>query len=477
MNIKNLLLGIFGLAVLIIGSLFFINKNGDYQTFVVSQTDFIEISEISGKVIPAQEIDLSFELTGKVSKINVDTGDIVSEGDILIELDNSEVSGELNEVLANLETEKAKLFEVSGDSVDQNKLQNTSEILISTLKKAYITSDDIVKNTVDTFFDDPSAKNPEFISALSNFFLRKEIEGERVLVGNLLKEWESRISGLTVNTLSNEDVSYVISGLNKIETFLSKITSNVDDFKSNTDVSQTQIDSYISGISTSRNTIASLTVEVKNISDDLREVQADLPVLQSSINNAQASVQKISSRKNKYILRAPFGGIITEQDIEIGKVFSADKIVLSMISDAPYEVEGFIPELNISRIDVGDAAYLTFDAFGNDIVIDAEVTHVDPRETIKDGITTYRALFLLKDTNSELRSGMTTDIKIEKDFIPNVIVLPRYLISSDEEGDYVQVLEGKDKNKTYIKTGRIDGKGGVVVTEGLRVGDEVIISK
>jgi len=457
-------------------SIVFFNKNGDYETYTVDKSRFVDTAEISGKIVPAQDLNLAFEVVGKISKINVDTGDFVKEGDVIAELDSSEISSELSEVIANLEKERSRLSEVSGDSTNQNELQNSAESLISTIEKTYVTSDDIIKNIVDKFFDNPNLRNPEFAGVLSNFSLRKEINDDRFEIGNFLLDWKNEIDILDATSVDIQDATKTISNLKKIEIFLAKISSEVDDYRPTSDINQEQIDSYISSISSSRNSISSLILEVNNIYDDFRSVNAELPVLQASVDNASASVDKLSSRRSKYILTAPFDGIITEQDVEVGQVVSANENIISMISEESFEIEGFVPELNIIGVNVGDKANLELDAFGKGIIFDSEVSHVDPRETFKDGITTYRILLSLLEKNEDIRSGMTVDIEIEKDYMDSQIIIPKYLILEDEKGNYVFILESGDKIRKNILLGESDNKGRVIV-EGVSVGDKIVIQK
>lgn len=474
---NKIFLYIVAVSVFIISAVFLFNKNGDFETHVVEKSDFIETTEISGRVVPAQELDLAFEVVGRVSRVNVDTGDFVNAGDVLVELDTSEISSELSEVISNLEREQSRLAEVSGDITSQNKLQNSAETLLSTIKKSYTTADDVIKNKVDLFFENPNQRIPEFTTALSNYFLRIEIRKERYEVGEMLINWESNLNSLDPAIIDNQDANSAIENLKKVESLLAKISSNVDDYRPTGSVTKAEIDAYITSISNSRNTISSLIVEINNVYDSFRSVQADLPVLQASVDNARATVDKLSSRRGKYVLMAPFNGVITEQNVESGQVVSVNENIISMISGESFEVEGYIPELNIIGVDVGDPVKLSLDAFGEGREFQSEVSHIDPRETIKDGVTTYRTLVNFLKADENLRSGMTVDVEIQKELIEDQIIVPRYLISEDEQGNYVYIKNEDKKQRRDLELGDTDGRGGIIVVNGLSVGDEVIIEK
>jgi RND family efflux transporter MFP subunit len=56
--------------------------------------------EFPGKLLPAQQSNLAFEIPGKINVINVDIGDVVKKGQILAELDNREATAQLKQAKA-----------------------------------------------------------------------------------------------------------------------------------------------------------------------------------------------------------------------------------------------------------------------------------------------------------------------------------------------------------------------------------------
>ena len=56
--------------------------------------------EFPGKLLPAQQSNLAFEIPGKINVINVDIGDFVKKGQILAELDNREATAQLKQAKA-----------------------------------------------------------------------------------------------------------------------------------------------------------------------------------------------------------------------------------------------------------------------------------------------------------------------------------------------------------------------------------------
>jgi multidrug efflux pump subunit AcrA (membrane-fusion protein) len=66
--------------IIIIFILIMINsflKNNQNEIYTIETNDLNQIITISGKIVPAQEVDLSFEISGQIQQIYVDIGDEV----------------------------------------------------------------------------------------------------------------------------------------------------------------------------------------------------------------------------------------------------------------------------------------------------------------------------------------------------------------------------------------------------------------
>jgi RND family efflux transporter MFP subunit len=469
--------GLIGVIVLIVASVFAAVNfgNGKYESHIVSRGNFTEQVTVSGKVIPAQEIDLSFEVSGKISNVYFDIGDAIKAGDIIARLDTSEINNEIQESESSLQSQIAQLNSLTSETNTESQLDNEKEELLNVLKKSYITTDDIVRNKVDIFIENPTTRFPEFTNAMSDYFTRQEINELRFEVQRVLESWKEYNEQISADNISLNDSDYSIDQLRKVEELLNAISGGTIDFEPTINLSQAQIDAYISSISSARNTIAGLVVEINQTTQSLRNIQAEVPVVAANVENAKATVSKLNSRLSKYVLVAPFDGILTAREIEPGEVTEIGRNVVSIIGDANLEIETFIPEVRIAGVDVSDTGSATLDAFGRDQKFDVYIAHIDPRETEKDGITTYRTLIDFDTSFDQVRPGMTAEVEIRKEEILDVILIPRHLVKSDDEGDFVNLVVEGEVERHGVSVGKSDGKGSVIIESGLEEGDEVAI--
>lgn len=117
--------------------LYYINNSiakASYEFVEVKENDIRKIISISGKVKPAEAIDLAFEKTGKVAAINVQVGDRVKFGQPLAILDQTDYSDQFNQALAGLEIAQAGLAQAQANL---KKEKERKEELINTHASKY----------------------------------------------------------------------------------------------------------------------------------------------------------------------------------------------------------------------------------------------------------------------------------------------------------------------------------------------------
>ena len=74
----------------------------------IGNTYVVEKS-LPGELLPFQQSKIAFEITGRINSIYVDIGDKVKKGDILAELDDSEINASLEQSIARLDLAKQVL--------------------------------------------------------------------------------------------------------------------------------------------------------------------------------------------------------------------------------------------------------------------------------------------------------------------------------------------------------------------------------
>jgi RND family efflux transporter MFP subunit len=82
-------------------SIIFSSELLSLEILEVKMMDSYKITrEFPGKLLPAQQSNLAFEIPGKINVVSVDIGDAVKKGQILAELDNREATAQLKQAKA-----------------------------------------------------------------------------------------------------------------------------------------------------------------------------------------------------------------------------------------------------------------------------------------------------------------------------------------------------------------------------------------
>lgn len=474
------------------------------QLIAATRGEFVQQVSISGKVIPAQEVQLGFTQSGRISNVSVRVGNSVGAGTVLAQIDSADVRAQLLQKEAAYDAQKAKLaalmqgtrpeeIAVAQSAVESSaaSLTQAREALADAIRDARIKTVDTVYNNVYQFVTNPKT-DPQLSFSSSDSQAVLDSRTGILLVENEFSLWLNETndineSNLALNTTrAQKHLSVVTNMLNSVTKALNAAFP--------TTVSQATINGYETGLATSRSVVSTATAAIttaitaeknavsaldsakKNLSlKQAGTVQPDIDAQAAQVKSAEAEVANARSQVNKTVIIAPFSGIITKVDAKVGKIVSPNTPEVSMNSSAKFQIESYIPEVNIASIKIGDVSSVTLDAYGDEVLFTATVISIDPAETIKDGVPTYRALLEFSGTDTRIRSGMTANIVVTTEKRSDVLSIPQGLVASKEGKKTVQVLVNGIPEERVVTTGSISSLGSIEILTGLAEGDMVIV--
>jgi HlyD family secretion protein len=496
------------LAIVLGGGYYFTvgNNAPKEQTLVVHPADFTQQVSVSGKVIPAQEVDLGFTQSGRVARVYVKVGDTVAAGRVLAEIDSGDIRANLLQKQAALDMQKAKLASLQQGTRPEeiavaegtvasaeSALVQSNEALANSIKDAYIKSDDAVRNDVYQFVSNPrSDPQISFTSTDSQSLI--DTRAKVLATETELVAWNAEIQNLSASSDLSLAVSRAFAHLAVVNALLTSASKSLNSAFSGT-VSQTTIDGYSADVATARASIstvsaaittavtaqksaaASLDAARKNLAlKKAGTVQADIDAQAAQVSSAEAEVASVRSQLDKTVIIAPFTGVITTMDAKAGMIVSPNTPEISMISASTFQIESYVPEVNIALVKVRDRAKVTLDAYGDEVTFDASVVSIDPAGTIRDGVPTYRALLQFSGSDARIRSGMTANITIITAQKTGVISVPQGLVVSKGGKKYVSVKEGETTTEREVTTGAVSSLGDIEILTGLSDGDVLLVS-
>ena len=189
---------------------------------------------------------------------------------------------------------------------------------------------------------------------------------------------------------------------------------------------------------------------------------------------AQANANKNLASKNLADTRlsAPFTGIITAKFTEKGATAAPGVPVFTIMKTDKVYAKVAIAESEIAKFKIGTPAKVKIASI--DKTFEGKISIVNPSA---DATTrTFEAKVLLDNQSGNLLPGMISDIKIETGGTTDALTIPAEAIVRDSDDiTYAFVVEHNRAIKKRVSLGSFKGEE-VVVTDGLKSGDKVVVS-
>ena len=210
----------------------------------------------------------------------------------------------------------------------------------------------------------------------------------------------------------------------------------------------------------------------------------DIDVTRAQVTSARGSLQNIQAQINDTIIRAPFDGVVTKKFADPGAfvtpttassevVSSSSSSILSLASTN--EVVASLAETNISKIRLGQKVSIQADAYPGK-TFEGKVRQIAAQAVVTQNVTSFEVRVSLSDPQRLLRSGMNAEINFQVGQVENVLVVPTASVVRQENATGVFVA-GKNNKPVFtpIDTG-VTANNFTEVKSGLTGNERVLLS-
>lgn len=161
--------------------------------------------------------------------------------------------------------------------------------------------------------------------------------------------------------------------------------------------------------------------------------KAELEQKETAVKESNSRIAAQQSRMDSLVLRSPMDGMILRRDGEIGEIVGPTDVLFWVGKPSPLQIVAEINEEEITKIAVGQSAFVSNEAFG-DRSLRANISQITPKgDPTKK---TFR-VFLQLPEDTPLRIGMSVEVNIVFREKPAAIVVPFDAVSAGA----VQVVE------------------------------------
>jgi HlyD family secretion protein len=191
---------------------------------------------------------------------------------------------------------------------------------------------------------------------------------------------------------------------------------------------------------------------------------------------AKLSLESAERNLEKAVLVAPLDGVVTDISITEGKEISTATLAtpaISLVDTSEIEMRGFIDEIDVAMVQVGQEANITLDALP-DKELDGEVAFISLVGTTLAGVVSYDTTITLENPSVELKDGMSATAEVVIERRDDVLLIPNRAIRGTTENPMVVVLVDGQQEEREITLGLSDGRNTEVLS-GLEKGEEVVL--
>ena len=384
-------------SALIVLSLFFIvllgacsQINPQEGTPVVYDSSEISDSDVviaDGEIIPAEDIQLMFKVSGVVEAVLVEEGQTVRAGDVLFRLEDQQT---LKADLEKAQLEKLTAQQALDDLFlygDTDTYQAYQQVLSarSQLNQVEADWDDFDKDAYDDDLDEAEEKIADAKQAL------EDARDDLADYLDLDEDNATRKSREDAVERAELDLNQKQRDRDELKLTYDQLRLNLDSAETNLTTAETAFDKFNQGPD-----------------QDL------LALTEQRLAAATAQVEALQSAVADLELKAPFDGTVVKIDITEGEFVRAAQMVGVLADFSTWYVETTdLNELEVPRVAVGDLVRINADAFSGEELTGTVVQIKDYAE-INYSDVTYPVRIKIDETDLPLRWKMTVVVTFEE---------------------------------------------------------------
>ena len=496
-------------------------ESQDASQTSVSRGDLVVQIVETGTVDAVKSVEVKGLVTGRLSKLFVDEGDMVKQGQLIALIDPKETRLLLQQNEAQLRgarsgAEKTLLSITEDKSTVRSAYESAKAHLAQmelalkiqpTLTTAAITQAQMSLNTAReekkrliesahptqraSAMNAVNEARANLANTQSDFARQTELEKKGYVSSKVVEDARlgldlarTRLDSANV-ALDKLDAEFK-SELMKADEQISQSQAALDTAKANTIQDEVKRHDYLSALADVEKARASLqdpAVMEKTHEQDLATVSQ----LESVVGDAQRQLSETD-------IRAPISGIVTKKELQVGELatglsqFSSGTTIVKIEDRTKMRVKLDVNEIDVAKMRVGMPANVDVDAIPSH-TFHGIVNKIAPASKDSstsgasgaastpsaDAVVKYEVEILLNDATPQLRSGMSAKCSMIVQQSMKALLLPLEYVGKDGKRSFVEIppkdLKGIAERK-YIETGISSGSQVEIlsgVSEGVKV--------
>lgn len=396
--------------------------------------------------VESEEVKIIFAPAGgTLGSVNVEAGDAVKAGELLVDYDMEEMERSLRQSALQLEKSNAGYESVYAESSQNQSKLNEANINLDVLNQQIADNEAYLKNLQDTL--EKSQRDTSNTLAAENYNLTEKLK--------------------TLDPASDE-YSQVSSQLSR--------------------------NNYLQQIASSSDYVARMQGEIAVVQERIAEYKEYRARMESQKSTSEAgilssydktqygadkelAVMSYTEAEEEYYaakagITAEFDGIITESGAVSGAGVTRGMQLMTLESSENIKVSFNATKYDVEKLEVGQRAQVTIS--GN--VYEGEVSRIDRMAVRNESNTPMVGTEIhIINADDKIILGMDAKIVVYTDKTENALLIPVEAINADKEGDFLYVVENGIIVRKSIVCG-ISSDSYTEVLEGITEQDEIVLT-
>lgn len=229
--------------------------------------------------------------------------------------------------------------------------------------------------------------------------------------------------------------------------------------------------------------------ELEAAERDYDNAVAQMVLEQAQVKQAEALLNSAKTELSYTEIKSPVDGIVISKAVEVGQTVAASFSTPELFSVAEdltkMQIEASVVEADISKVKEGQTARFTVDSYPDEYFI-GKVVQVRNEAVSISNVISYTVVIEIDNSELKLKPGMTANVEIitaeEKDVLlaPNQ-ALRFYMEEGADAKRYqdrgIWIMRKGTPMRIVVKNGVSDDNNTKIISDELKAGDMVIISK
>ncbi len=199
--------------------------------------------------------------------------------------------------------------------------------------------------------------------------------------------------------------------------------------------------------------------------------QAERDAYQTRLEAARAAQNAARIAVSRSVIKAPFAGVVAELEADQGEIASPGAPLLRLVDLDEVKVSISVSDRDVVALSEGMPASITTDAAAG--VFQGTVSHVNPAADMQT--RSFMVDITVANPDRRLLPGMIAQVRIDAELEGEALVIPQDWVVTKLEGLGVFLEEDGVARWRPIALGPVV-RNQVIVTEGLALGDRVIMT-